>query len=50
MPQGSGKTRIAEQLAPRIGCRSVIDEWWPGQPLRQGALHLTHAPAEEVLL
>lgn len=50
MPQGSGKTRIAEQLAPLIGCGGVIEEWWPGQLLRRGALHLTHAPADEVLL
>jgi hypothetical protein len=50
MPQGSGKTRICEQLAARLGCATVIDEWHPRWPMREGALHLTNVPAEEVLL
>lgn len=41
LPQGYGKTTIARQLALRLGCKSVVDEWFPNQPLKPNALHLT---------
>lgn len=46
-PQGCGKTRHAAELMRLLGCDRVIDEWWPGQPLVPGALHLTHAQFSE---
>lgn len=43
-PQGCGKTRVAGRLKSYFGCRgAVVEEWWPGDPVIAGALHLTHA-------
>jgi hypothetical protein len=42
LPQGSGKSLQAPQLAYVFGCTSVVDEWHPGQPITPGALHLTN--------
>lgn len=42
-PQGSGKSKHATRLARALGCEGVIEDWWPGDPLEQGRLHLTHA-------
>jgi MoxR-like ATPase len=41
-PQGCGKTRNAVDLQKHFGCGKVVDDWWPGQGLTPGALHLTH--------
>lgn len=46
-PQGCGKTRHAAELMRLLGSDRVIDDWWPGQPLVPGALHLTHAQFSE---
>lgn len=43
-PQGWGKTRHAGKLKAELGCLSVVDEWRPGQPVTDGALHLTNVP------
>lgn len=43
-PQGWGKTHHAGKLKAALGCRSVVDEWHPGQPVTDGALHLTNVP------
>lgn len=44
MPQGSGKTLMAAELAARLGCKSVVDYWTPTKRATPGALHLTHIP------
>jgi len=41
-PQGCGKTRNAQALVQRLGCRGIVDDWVPGVALVPGALHLTH--------
>lgn len=43
LPQGWGKTTMARRIAAHIGCTRIVDEWWPGQPILGGALHLTSA-------
>ncbi len=40
-PQGCGKTLHAAKLKAHFGCTSVVDEWWSGDPIVPGALHLT---------
>lgn len=47
-PQGYGKSRLAEELRLEFGSRSVVDNWWPTQPLTEGAVHLTHARDREL--
>lgn len=47
-PQGWGKTRHAQQWMSRYGCNSVVDEWFPGQAMKAGALHLTSAHPNEL--
>lgn len=47
-PQGCGKTRHAPALMQHLGCAKVVDEWWPGQRLVPGALHLTCEPVPQV--
>lgn len=47
-PQGWGKTFHATKLQQAFGCDSVVDEWSPGMPLVDGALHLTNCSAEFV--
>ena len=42
-PQGSGKTQLAANVAQQHGCTGIVDEWWPGQAVHPGALHVTHA-------
>lgn len=42
LPQGWGKTQIANDVAQFLGCSDVVDEWHPGRPILAGALHLTH--------
>jgi hypothetical protein len=42
LPQGYGKNIIAAQLAERLGCITVVDEWHPREALQPGALHLTN--------
>lgn len=37
-----GKTLLAQVLAARLGCTSIVDEWHPGQYVTPGALHLTN--------
>jgi hypothetical protein len=41
-PQGSGKTRHAEQLCVQLGCMGIVDDWWPGQPIKPDHLHLSN--------
>lgn len=40
-PQGCGKTTVAADLARRLGCTAILDEWHPAQRLQAGALHVT---------
>lgn len=40
-PASWGKTRNAENLRVYFGCATVIDEWKPTKPIKEGALHLT---------
>lgn len=47
-PQGWGKSRNAQALMQEFGCTSVVENWWPGQPVKHCALHLTHAPRSEL--
>jgi len=42
LPAGSGKTTIAARLAAFLGCRQIVDEWSPTQPITPFALHLTN--------
>lgn len=42
-PQGWGKSYRSEELCAEFRCTTVVDHWWPTQPLVDGALHLTHA-------
>ena len=42
LPAGSGKSNIADQLAQRLGCTGVVDEWNTDKPFTPGALHLTN--------
>lgn len=47
MPQGSGKSNAAGEVAKALGCTSVVHEWNPGQPMTPGALHLSNViPAQ----
>lgn len=46
-PQGSGKSRNAQQLAELLGCTSIVDEWQPGQPVPEGALVLSNLGPEQ---
>lgn len=46
-PQGSGKTRAAQSLCAHYGCADVVEEWFEGQPVRPGALHLCHSALSE---
>lgn len=46
-PQGSGKNLLAPALLKRFGCTGLVEDWWPGTPLTEGALHLTHHPIPE---
>lgn len=41
LPQGMGKSTMAPKLAKWLGCTTVVDEWFPGQAITPGALHLT---------
>jgi hypothetical protein len=41
LPQGWGKATIAHELAKRLGCAAIVDEWHPAMPVFAGALHLT---------
>lgn len=50
LPQGSGKNLIATELAVRLGCHTVVDEWTPRKPLTVGALHLTSEHALHLLV
>lgn len=49
-PQAWGKTRNAEKLRRQYGCDSIVDDWVPGQPLMEGAIHLTNEPISEQML
>lgn len=48
LPPGSGKTRVAAELAQRLDCAQVCDPWEPHQPIQPGALHLTNARLDSV--
>ncbi len=48
LPQGAGKSTIAQRLAARLGCFLIVDEWRVGQSLIQGALHLTQQGLDEL--
>jgi len=49
LPQGSGKTLLARDMAARLGCKWVVDCWCEDLPLLQGALHLTHLPVDDLV-
>jgi len=50
-PQGAGKNLHRSKLQAHFGCSRVVDEWTPGQPVQQDALHLAHeAPPKGVKL
>lgn len=40
-PQGAGKNLHASALAEHYGCSHIVDEFWAGQTLVLGGLHLT---------
>lgn len=42
LPQGMGKTAVAQRLARWLGCTLIVDEWHPGLRVVRGALHLTN--------
>ena len=42
LPQGMGKTTMGYDLAQRLGCTCVVDNWYPAMRLTPGALHLTN--------
>lgn len=46
LPQGAGKSTIAERLALRLGCCLIVDEWLPSYPIILGALHLCQQDPE----
>lgn len=46
-PQGCGKSIHAQALARHYGCHTVVDDWWLGQPIVAGALHLTQLTVAE---
>lgn len=46
LPQGYGKTSIGQQLADKLGCTRVVEEWYAYLPLIAGALHLTNEAVE----
>lgn len=48
LPPGAGKTLLGRQLAARLGCAWVVDDWADGRPLLAGGLHLTHLPVREM--
>ena len=48
LPQGAGKSTIAQCMAARLGCFLIVDEWRVGQSLIQGALHLTQQGLDEL--
>ncbi len=41
-PSGTGKTRLAQQLANRFGCTAILDEWDGVSELPAGTLALTN--------
>ncbi|NMG64911.1 hypothetical protein GPA19_08125 [Azoarcus indigens] len=47
-PQGTGKTRYAQQLADALDRRFVLDEFDGSQPLRPDTLALTHIHPDEL--
>lgn len=47
-PQGCGKSAHSKLLAQALGCSGVVDDWWPGQPVEPGQLHLTHSPVTSI--
>lgn len=49
LPQGAGKTVLSRNMAARLGCLFVVDNWYDGLPLLRGALHLTHLPVDDLL-
>ena len=49
LPQGVGKSTIAQRMAARLGCFLIVDQWQSYMPLIRGALHLTQqVPGEFV--
>lgn len=41
-PQGWGKSLKAPALMQEFGCTRVVDDWFKGDAIQPGALHLTH--------
>lgn len=48
LPQGAGKTVLSRNMAARLGCLFIVDNWYDGLPLLRGALHLTHLPVNDL--
>ncbi len=36
------------KLLTEFGCTQLVEDWFPGEPIAPGALHLTHATPAEV--
>ena len=47
-PQGQGTFLLVEELKRRFGYRHVVIDWWPKDPVHEGALHLTSFTVAEV--
>jgi predicted Ser/Thr protein kinase len=51
-PQGSGKSRHAEQISAMLGCVGIVEDWSYGQPVKEDHLHLSndHPPVGQGLI
>lgn len=49
-PKAWGKTRQAAAIQATYGCHALVDEWSPRQPLTPGAVHLTNAHPDEIMV
>ncbi len=41
-PAGCGKTTHADQIADKLGCAVIVDDWYPPKALTPGAIHITY--------
>lgn len=45
---GSGKSQIAQGLAPALALHQIVEEWNPASALTLGALHVTNAMPSDI--